>query len=337
MRWLLVLDLYQMLTAGLRGSLLVPPRTTADPATIGAVTVAVLAVSTSGPMIAYAAAPALAIAFWRNAMAVGALAPVALVQRRAELAALTRGNGRRAGLFCVLAGVALSAHFAAWVPSTKLTSIATAAALVATQPVWQGLIAVVQGRRLPRLTWLGIAVAVLGAAVATGADVTASGAAVFGDVLALLGALAAAVYVALGEQARTTTSTTSYTAVCYTVCAVLLLVVCLVWRLPLGGYPATAWLALVGITVGPQLLGHSLFNFALRRMAATTMSVLGLLEVPGAALIGWLWLGQVPRRLAWPGLALLLLGVGIVVLARRRERETEPVPLAEPEADVITL
>jgi drug/metabolite transporter (DMT)-like permease len=335
MRWLRVLDLYQMLTAGLRGSLLVAPRTTADTATIGAVTVAVLAVSTSGPMIAYAAAPALAIAFWRNAMAVGALAPVALVQRRAELAALTRGNGRRAGLFCVLAGVALSAHFAAWVPSTKLTSVATAAALVATQPVWQGLIAVVQGRRLPRLTWLGIAIAVLGAAVATGADVTASGAAVFGDALALLGALAAAVYAALGERARATTSTTSYTAVCYTVCAVLLLMVCLVWRLPLGGYPATAWLALVGITLGPQLLGHSLFNFALRRMAATTMSVLGLLEVPGAALIGWLWLGQVPRGLAWPGLALLLIGVGIVVLARRRERDAEPVPLAAPEAGVI--
>jgi drug/metabolite transporter (DMT)-like permease len=236
----------------------------------------------------------------------------------------------------VLAGVALGAHFAAWVPSTKLTSVATSVALVATQPVWQGLIAVAQGRRLPRLTWLGIAIAVLGAAVATGADVTASGSAVFGDVLALLGAAAAAVYVALGEQARATTSTMSYTAVCYTVCAVLLLVVCLVWRLPLGGYPATAWLALVGITVGPQLLGHSLFNFALRRMAATTMSVLGLLEVPGAALIGWLWLGQVPRRLAWPGLALLLVGVGIVVGARRRERGGGPVARAEPEAKVIT-
>lgn len=314
-----------------------PPRAPADVATIGAVSVAIMAVSTSGPLIAYAAAPALAIAFWRNALAIGVLAPVALTRRRHELAALTRGPGRRAGVYCALAGIALSGHFAAWVPATKLTSVATAVALVATQPVWQGLIAAAQGRRLPSLTWLGIAVAVLGAAVATGADLNTSTAAVWGDVLALLGGVAGAVYVALGEQVRATTSTTSYTVVCYTVCAVLLLGVCLLWRLPLAGYPATAWWAVVAITVGPQLLGHSLFNFALRRMAATTMSVLGLIEVPGAALIGWLWLGQVPRGLAWPGLGLLLVGVAVVVLAGRRAHDAAPRPLAEPEASGITL
>jgi drug/metabolite transporter (DMT)-like permease len=286
-----------------------------------------VAVSVSGPIIAYAAAPALAIAFWRNAMAVGVLAPTALIRRRTELAELAGPKGRRTGLLCVLAGVALSAHFAAWVPSTKLTSVAMAIALVATQPVWQGLIAVAQGRRLPRLTWLGIGIAVIGVVVATGADVTASGTALWGDVLALLGGVAAACYSALGERARATTSTTSYTAICYTVCALVLLVVCLIGRVPLSGYPATAWLALVAITVGPQLLGHSLLNFALRRIKATTLAVLGLLEVPGATLLGWLWLGQVPRAWAWPGLCLLVLGVAVVVLASRRAARGLPPPL----------
>lgn len=108
---------------------------------------------------------------------------------------------------------------------------------------------------------------------------------------------------------------------------------CLVGRVPLTGFPATAWVALLALTVGPQLLGHSLFNFALRRVSAATVSVLILLEVPGAALLAWAWLGQVPLAASVPGLALLLAGVVIVVLAARRPRGA--AVLEEPEAGVI--
>jgi drug/metabolite transporter (DMT)-like permease len=290
-----------------------------DAATIAALVVAVLAVSASGSIIAFAAAPALAIAFWRNAMAVGALVPVAAVRRGDELVRLA-GPARRELLVCALAGVALAAHFATWVPSTKLTTVATATALGATQPVWQGLIAVGQGRRLPVLTWVGIGVAVLGVLVAARADLAVSTTAVLGDVLALLGGFAAAVYTALGERARMSISTTSYTAVCYSACAVVLLVVCLVSGTPLSGYPTSAWIALVALTLGPQLLGHSLFTYSLRRVSATTVSVLILLEVPGSALVAWWWLAQLPPAAAWPGLALLLIGVALVVVAGRRPR-----------------
>ena len=86
--------------------------------------------------------------------------------------------------------------------------------------------------------------------------------------------------------------------------------------MPLGGYPATTWLAFLGMTAGPHLLGHSMFNYSLKRVSATTVAVLILLEVPGAALIGWLWLGQTPRLNQVPGLALLVLGVAVVVIGR---------------------
>lgn len=293
-----------------------------DTATIAALVVAVLAISASGSMAAYAAAPALAIAFWRNALAVGVLAPVAVRHRR-ELLRLA-GPARREGSYSVLAGAALAAHFATWVPATKLTTVAAATALGATQPVWQGMIAVAQGRRLAPLTWVGIAVAVAGALIATGADIGVSPTAVLGDVLAMLGGVAAAVYIALGERARVTTSTTSYTAVCYSVCALILLAVCLVARAPLTGYPLTAWVAIAGITLGPQLLGHSLFTYSMRRVTATTVAMLILLEVPGSALVAWAWLGQVPRPAAWPGLGLLLVGVALVVMAGRRAVPTIP-------------
>ena len=298
-----------------------PARTTV--VTVAGLAVAVLAVSSSAPLIVYAAAPALAIAFWRNAMAVAGLAPVSVARRRSELGALATTH-RREGVLCLFAGVALAVHFGTWVPSAKLTSIAAAIALVATQPVWQGLIATAQGRRLPVLSWIGIAVAVAGAAVATGADLGVSGKAVLGDVLALLAAVAGAVYNALGERVRTTVSTTSYTTICYSVCALVLLGVCLVAGAPLAGYPATTWLALVGLTVGPQLLGHSLFNHALKRVAATTVAMVILLEVPGAALLGWIWLGQAPPVAAVPGLVLLLAGVAIVLLSARRRPVLAP-------------
>jgi drug/metabolite transporter (DMT)-like permease len=308
-------------------------------ASYAALGVAVVSVSSSGPLIAYIAAPALAVAFWRNAMAVGMLSPWAAVRRR-ELFALATGKGRREGLFCLLAGVALAGHFATWVPSAKLTSVATATALVATQPVWQGLIAAAQGKRLPVITWVGIGLAVAGAAAATGVDLHAEGTAVAGDLLALAGALLAAIYTAFGERARVTTSTTAYTTVCYSVCAAILLAVCLIGGVPLGGYSGVAWVGLLALTLGPQLLGHSLLSYALRRVAATTTSLVVLLEVPGAALLCWVWLHQRPRLASLPGVALLVAGVVLVLVANRRAArargvlpvgpDAEPAPLAVP-------
>lgn len=274
----------------------------------------------------FAAAPALAIAFWRNALAVAGLAPVAATRRRAELVALAGPKGRRTGLWCVLAGIALAAHFGTWIPSAKLTSVAAATALGATQPVWQGLIARGQGLRLRRYIWAGIGVAVAGAMLATGADFQVSGRAVAGDLLALGGGFMAAVYTAFGERARATISTTTYTTVCYAVCAATLGIVCLSGGVRLGGFDSRTWLAIAALTAGPQLLGHSLLNYALRRVSATTISVLVLIEAPGAALLAWAWLGQVPRVASLPGLAVLILGVLVVLLgsAQRVRPPTEP-------------
>jgi len=145
--------------------------------------------------------------------------------------------------------VALAAHFGTWMPSVQLGSVATSTALVATQPVWQGLIAAAQGRRPSAAGWIGIGLAVAGAAWATGVDVGVSGRAVLADVLALLGAVAAAVYTALGEQARASLSTTTYTWLCYGTCAAFLLMICLIGGVRLAGYD--------GRTVSPSSFGAS--------------------------------------------------------------------------------
>ncbi|WP_433827381.1 DMT family transporter [Actinoplanes sp. CA-015351] len=295
------------------GSGILPP-----PTTVIALVVAILAVSSSGPLIAFAAAPALAVAFWRNALATAALTPVVLASRRTEVTGIISGPLRREGLFCVLAGIALAAHFSTWMPAVQLGTVATATALVATQPVWQGLIAAAQGRR-PSLTgWIGIGLAVAGAAWATGADFGVSTQAVFADVLALAGGMFAAVYTALGERARISLSTTTYTWICYGTCGVILLVVCLGSGAKLSGYDGRTWAAILALVVGAQLLGHSMFSYALQHTSATAVSVLILLEVPGAALIAWWWLGQAIRPGSLPGLTLLLAGVAVVIIGAAR-------------------
>jgi drug/metabolite transporter (DMT)-like permease len=286
--------------------------------TVLALAIAVIAVSSSGPLIAYAVAPALAIAFWRNAAAAALLTPLAATRRRAEMAALFGRTGRPALISCLLAGVALAVHFATWVPSAKMTNVASSVALVATQPVWQACIAKLQGRHVPSLVWLGIGIAVAGAIAATGAAVTISPRAVAGDLLALAGGIAVAVYTSFGERARATISTIGYTTICYGVCAVVLSLTCLIGGVQMTGYPARSWLAIAGLVVGAQLLGHSLLNYALRHVAATTVSVLILLEVPGAAVLAFLWLHQSPPAASLPGLALLPIGVLVVVLGSRR-------------------
>jgi drug/metabolite transporter (DMT)-like permease len=282
-----------------------------------AVGIAVLAISTSGPLIAYAAAPALVLAFWRNGLAAAVLVPAAAATRRDELAGLWR---RREVRWSVLAGIALAVHFATWMAGAQLTAVATATALAATQPVWTGIIAVFLGDRLGRGMWLGIAAAVIGTAVATGADLGTTPRALLGDLLALAGGLAAAVYTLLGERARAQASTTSYTTICYAVCAAALGISCVVGGLPLHGYALTTWLAILGLTAGTQLLGHSLMSYSLRELSATAVSMLVMLEVPGAALISRLWLHQSPTPLAWAGIALLLSGVVFVILGTPRKR-----------------
>ncbi|MET0740509.1 MAG: DMT family transporter [Candidatus Nanopelagicales bacterium] len=290
---------------------------------IGLIAIGVVAVSTSAPIIAATAAPTMAIAFWRNALGAMAIAPVALVRNRGELRRLKR----REWLVTLFAGAMLALHFGTWIPSLDFTSVASSTALVATQPVWAALIARGQGHVIPRTAWLGIAIALLGVLVLTGVDVSLSARALWGDLLALAGGVFAAAYVSAGAVARRTLSTTAYTLICYAFCAVLLLAVCVLGRQQLTGYNADTWAKIVALTVGAQLLGHSVFNVVLKTTSPTVLSLAILFEMPGAAIIAAVWLGQTPPWGVIPAAALLLAGVAIVV--RSQGEDAPPAAPAE--------
>ena len=298
--------------AGTRAASTAPP--TLDLVLLG---MAVLAVSTSAPLVRVADAPTLAIAFWRNALALPLLA--ALVAASAGARASLRGLDRRERRLSLVAGLFLAGHFAAWVPSLSFTSVASSVALVSTQPVWAALIARRRGHHVARGAWWGIGLAMAGAVVLTGVDLQVSARALFGDVLALAGGVLAAAYVTAGAEVRRTVPTAVYTVVCYGVAAAALLAVCVAGRQQLAGYDATTWWALAAMVAGPQLLGHTVVNQVLRTTGPTLVSVAILFEIVGAAVLAWIAFDEVPPVSAVP--AGILIGAGVVLVVRAEAGE----------------
>ena len=274
--------------------------------------VAVMGVSLSGPLMAAAAAPAFAIAFWRNAGASALIAPVALARSRTELSVL----GRRHWMATALAGVALAGHFASWVSALKMTSVAAATALVCAQIVWVVLYDRLRGTRLAPAVIAGLGVAIAGVLVVTGVDFTLSRRALAGDALAVVGGLFAAVYLIAGQSVRTRLSTTAYTVTCYGICAVLLGVLCLATGTELTGFSTRTWLLIGAVTVSAQLIGHSLLNHLLAVMSPVVISLLLLLEVPFAAMLAGVFLGQSPPWGVYVGLVMILIGLAVVTSRR---------------------
>jgi drug/metabolite transporter (DMT)-like permease len=288
-----------------------------------AVAVGVLAVSAAAIFIRLADAPALAVAFWRNALGVLVLLPLACYWREA----FPRGRT----LYCgVASGAALGAHFGFWISSLDYTSVAASVVLVCTQPVFVAILAyLVFGERTSPLSFLGILVALVGTAVI--ASHGSVGSATFlGNTLALIGAVMVAVYVLIGRSLRTTgVSVLPYSIVVYASASATLTPAALYAGAPLWGYSGETWFWLLAITLGPQILGHTVLNWALKYVDASIISGTILAEPIVSALLAWLVLSE------RPGFATVLGGVvvlvGLYLLLRGYEKKPEE-PLAEPVA-----
>jgi drug/metabolite transporter (DMT)-like permease len=287
---------------------------------VALLSVAVVGVSLSAPLTALVTAPMLALAFWRNAAGAAVLLPVLLTRERSTLTGLHWRDLRSS----VVAGLFLAAHFAAWLPSLSMTTVAASTALVTTTPIWTALAARITGVRLPAAVWWGLILAVVGVALIAGVDIAVSTRALAGDGLALLGAVCAAGYVLAGARARQRLATSAYAVVAYSVCALTVAVAAIAVDVPLAGFTARDWWLIAAITVCAQLLGHTLLNLVLSTVGPTVVSLAVLLEVPGALLFALVLLQQAPPLLALPGVALVVAGVALVV------RGSRPTTLVEP-------
>jgi drug/metabolite transporter (DMT)-like permease len=286
--------------------------------------VGVLAVSFSAVLVLKAEpTPKLAIAFYRCGLAAAVLLPLAIARHAAELRGLTTRQRRLA----LLSGAFLAAHFASWIPSLSYTSVAASSVLVTTQPLWVALFGRAIGERPSRRTLAGIAVAFAGTIVIAGGDLATSDRALLGDALAIAGAIFGAGYVLSGRNLRQEVSLVAYTAVVYSAAAAILAVVLVASGTPFAGYEPRVWLLFALITIGPQFLGHTVFNYLLGHLEASVVAVAIMAEPVGATLLALAILGRVPPVSAVAGGALILAGVYIALAGGTREEAVLAPPV----------
>jgi drug/metabolite transporter (DMT)-like permease len=262
--------------------------------------------------------PGVVVAVWRTVVATVALAPFAIGRLRTE----GRHLSRRDLAFIVGAGVFLGLHFVAWIESLYHTSVASASVLVTTSPIFLvGLGYVLLGEHLGRSTVVAILVAVLGAVLIGWSDAGAvmmGGKALWGNTLALLASLLVSGYLLIGRVVRQRVGWLTYVFPLYAVSAVTTLVVAGLQGAPLFGYSWTFYGWCAALALGPQLLGHGSFNYAVQFVPAALVSMLALLEPVGASLLAYVFFGEVPSLLSVVGMLTVLAAVAYVIRLRRQ-------------------
>jgi drug/metabolite transporter (DMT)-like permease len=269
----------------------------------------VLGIGSSGPIIAKAIMPIPTMIFWRNL--VGALMMMPFAIGRGEWKTKEQLNAIK---WSVLAGSLLATHFICFFWAMKLTSVATGVALTATQPIFAALFIKLAGGHIPKKSLGGMVIAFLSVVAITGIDLNISIRAFQGDLLAVFGGAVGAGYMIIGANAQKVISTSTFTTVCYSTCAVLIFPVVLLTNSNLAGYSGNQWLLLAGLIIGAQFLGHTLFNFTLKRVSPAVVSLVVFFEVPVSALLAFAWLGQQPPAGTIPGIIGLLFGCTLFVL-----------------------
>ncbi len=286
------------------------------------VTLGLLVTSTAAILIRFAQteAPSLVIAAWRVGLASLVVAPILLARHRPALQRLSR---RQLGL-ALLSGLFLALHFATWITSLEYTTVASSLVLVATTPLFVALIApVALQERLTRWVLAGLAVALAGGVGIGLSDACTwqaglrcpsaaeflQGPAVLGDLLALAGAAAGGGYFMLGRRLRRELPLLPYVGLSYGAAALVLIALTAAAGLPLIGYRPATYLLFAALALGPQLLGHSSFNWALRYLPVAFVSILLLGEPVGSTILAFLILGETPGPLKLISVILVLFGI----------------------------
>ena len=288
----------------------------------GLVALGILCFSASAILVRLAdEAPGMTVAAWRTSFAVLLLAPFAVPRIGPEV----RRFSKKDVLLILGAGVFLGFHFIAWIESLYYTSVASATVLVTSSPIFLAILGfVLLGERLSRRATLGIGLAVAGAALmgwgdASAADADVARDALRGNALALGAALLVSLYLLIGRVVRQGTSWLAYVFPLYAVVALTVLAVALVRQVPLFGFSPVVYGLCALMALGPQLVGHGSFNYALRYVPAALLALLALLEPVLASVMAYGLFGERPGGFAVLGMVVILGAVTLAVWPGRRD------------------
>ena len=271
----------------------------------------IVAVSFASILIRFAQGagmPSLSIAAWRLIFASVILLPYAWVTRRDEI----RDLSGKEWVLLVASGLFLGLHFATWIVSLGYTSVASSVVLVSMGPVFVGLGSWLILRERPgALLAAGIVLAVIGSIVISWGDLGQGQDQLVGDLLALAGGVFVAGYLMIGYRVRARRSLTTYIALVYGVAMVTLVIAVLIARQPMFGHSLNAYGWVLALALGPQIVGHSTLNWALRYLSATFVAIVTLAEPIGSGILAYVLLGEAITLSTAIGGAMVLVGIYI--------------------------
>lgn len=283
------------------------------------IVVGLIGISMSSILVKYSTAPSAVTAAWRLLWTVLLMTPVVLGKGtvRNELFHISRKTLLLSGI----SGVFLAVHFVLWFESLQHTSVASSTTIVCTEVIWVslGYCLFLKGKLSGRAL-AAIAVTFIGSTVIASSDSSQGGAQLYGDILALLAAIAVAAYTLIGRIVRKDTSTTVYTYLVYGACAGVLLLLCCLMGESLTGYGVGAVIVGFLLAVVSTLLGHSIFSWCLKYFSPSFVSASKLCEPVAAAVLAGILFGEVPGILQVVGGVLIIAGVYFYSRIEREEQ-----------------
>lgn len=272
------------------------------------IVIGVLGISLSAIFVKYSTAPSAVTAAFRLGWTVLLMSPVVWAKREVR-EELLHVNKRELGL-SVLSGLFLAIHFVLWFESLQHTSVASSTSIVCTEVIWValGFCLFLKGT-LSKQAVLAIIIAFAGSVVIAYSDSSAGDAHLYGDILALVSAVAVAVYTLLGRIVRNNVSTSVYTYVVYVSCAAVLLGTCMVQSYPLFGYGMSAVIVGLLLSVFSTILGHSIFSWCLKYFSPAFVSASKLCEPVAASIMAVFLFRELPSVLQIFGGAMIIGGV----------------------------
>ncbi len=287
-----------------------------------AVAIGVISVSTSAIFVRLADAPSSMIANYRLLLAVIIMLPLVLLKYRDEFKRIEK----RDWMASIAAGVFLALHFILWFESLNLTSVASSTVLVTTQPIFAFLGGYLFFKeKFTSGAVISLIIAFTGSVIISWGDFQISGMALFGNFLALLGAIAITGYFLFGQNVRKRLSLITYSFLVYAISAVTLIVYNVVLDVPFTGYSQSTWIYFLALAIIPTFFGHTLFNWALKWLNASTITMGILFEPVGASVLAYFVLGEMITWSQFLGGTIVIFGLMLFIFSTTKKNRVKVI------------
>jgi drug/metabolite transporter (DMT)-like permease len=285
-----------------------------------AILIAVIAVSFSAIFIRWSDAHPLVIATYRMGITSLILLPLVVVRNLEDLKKIRR----REYFFMIAIGMVLALHFGTWITSLKETSVASSVILVTSHPLFVAIIShYIFREKLKTIGYVGIIIAFFGIIILTVGDFGLGGSNFRGDILALIGSIAAGTYILGGRKARRSVPLVPYVFIVYSICTICLLAASIIISAPLYPLPLREYELFILMAIVPTILGHTFYNYALKFVKAQIISVSLLGEPIGSSILAYVLLSESAPQLTIIGGCLILPGIYLAYIGRKREMESK--------------